>query len=86
MNPANNQNYTFLGRNGGNIRPNRVGDPNSGIDPKVDRLHFLDSAAFAVQGPEYARQLQPQRRAGAEELQHESELGEALHVQRKVLD
>lgn len=49
VNPATNQNYTFFARNGGNIRPNRVGEPNSGIDPKENRLRFLDSAAFAVQ-------------------------------------
>ena len=31
------------------MRPNRVGDPNTGIDPKVDRLHFLNMSAFQVQ-------------------------------------
>ena len=31
------------------MRPNRIGDPNTGIDPATDRLHFLDAAAFAVQ-------------------------------------
>jgi hypothetical protein len=49
VNPATNANYSFFSRNGGSLRPNRVGDPNTGIDPKVDRLHFLDGNAFQVQ-------------------------------------
>ena len=49
VDPATGRNYTFFNRNGGGIRPNRVGDPNTGIDPKVDRLHFLNASGFAVQ-------------------------------------
>jgi len=50
VNPATNKNYSFLNRNGGNLRPNRIGsDVTTGVDPKVDRLHFLNPAAFAVQ-------------------------------------
>ena len=49
VNPATNANYAFLNRNGGSLRPNRIGDANSGIDPKVDRLHFLSVSGFAVQ-------------------------------------
>ncbi len=49
VDPATNKNYTFFNRNGGSLRPNRVGVANSGIDPKVDRLHFLSTSAFAVQ-------------------------------------
>jgi hypothetical protein len=49
IDPATNRNYTFLNRNGGGLRPDRVGVANSGIDPKVDRLHFLSTSAFAVQ-------------------------------------
>lgn len=49
VNPATNQNYTFFGRNGGGIRPNRIGIANSGVDPKTDRLKFLSVSAFAVQ-------------------------------------
>jgi hypothetical protein len=49
VNPATNANYAFLNRNGGSLRPNRRGDANSSIDPKVDRLHFLSSSGFAVQ-------------------------------------
>ncbi len=48
-NPANNQTYRFFSRNGGGLRPNRVGNPNTGIDPKVNRFAFLDPTAFAVQ-------------------------------------
>jgi hypothetical protein len=49
VDPATNRNYTFLNRNGGGLRPDRVGEANSGIDPKTDRLHFLNAAAFSVQ-------------------------------------
>ncbi len=49
VDPATNANYTFLSRNGGSLRPNRVGNPNTGIDPKKVRLHFLDASAFQVQ-------------------------------------
>lgn len=49
VDPATNKNYTFFGRNGGGLRPNRVGDANSGIDPKTDRLNFLSKSAFQVQ-------------------------------------
>jgi hypothetical protein len=49
VDPATNKNYTFFNRNGGGLRPNRIGTANSGIDPKVDRLHFLDVNAFQVQ-------------------------------------
>ena len=49
VNPATNQNYTFLNRNGGGLRPNRVGTPNTGIDPKADRLNFLSASAFQLQ-------------------------------------
>ena len=31
------------------MRPDRVGEANSGIDPKTDRLHFLSATAFGVQ-------------------------------------
>ncbi|MCU1326561.1 MAG: hypothetical protein JWN34_1931, partial [Bryobacterales bacterium] len=49
INPVNNSNYTFFNRNGGGLRPDRVGEANTGIDPKVDRLHFLNSGAFQLQ-------------------------------------
>jgi Carboxypeptidase regulatory-like domain/TonB dependent receptor len=49
INPANNQNYTFFSNNGGTLRPNRVGDPQTGISPEVNRLDFLNTAAFQVQ-------------------------------------
>jgi len=47
--PRTGQNYRFLGRNGGGLRPNRVGEANTGIDPKENRLNFLDVNAYAVQ-------------------------------------
>ena len=34
---------------GGRVRPNRVGDPNTGISPKDDRFRFLDVNAFELQ-------------------------------------
>jgi hypothetical protein len=49
IDPVTNRNYTFFGRNGGGLRPNRDGPANSGIDPKTDRLHFLNASAFQVQ-------------------------------------
>lgn len=54
VDPATGRAYRFFSRNvGGNsaiqLRPNRVGNPNSGIDPSVDRLRFLDVTAFQVQ-------------------------------------
>jgi len=49
VDPATGRNFTFYNRNGGGLRPNRIGDPNSGIDPKTDRLHFLNTGGFAVQ-------------------------------------
>ena len=49
INPANNQAYRFLQRNGGGLRPDRVGTANSGISPKDNRFAFLDANAFRVQ-------------------------------------
>ncbi|MEQ1948555.1 MAG: TonB-dependent receptor [Bryobacteraceae bacterium] len=49
VDPATGKNYTFFNRNGGTLRPNRIGDANTGIDPKVDRLRFLNVNGFAVQ-------------------------------------
>ena len=48
-NPATGQTYSFLNRNGGGILPNATGvDPN-GHSSTDDLLHWLDSAAYAVQ-------------------------------------
>jgi len=47
--PRTGQAYRFFGRNGGGLRPNRVGEANSGIDPKTDRFKFLDPAAYNIQ-------------------------------------
>jgi hypothetical protein len=49
IDPATGRAYQFLARNGGGLRPNRIGDPQTGIDPKVDRFRFLNPAAFSVQ-------------------------------------
>jgi len=49
IDPATGRAYTFLNRNGGGLRANRVGEANTGIDPKTDRLKFLNPAAYAVQ-------------------------------------
>ena len=49
IDPATNRNYSFLNRDGGGLRPNRVGAANTGIDPKTDRLHFLSNDAFGLQ-------------------------------------
>ncbi len=49
INPANNQAYRFLQRNGGGLRPDRVGEANSGTDPKTNRFAFLSPTAYRVQ-------------------------------------
>jgi hypothetical protein len=41
--------YTFLNRNGGDLRPDRVGDPNANSDARSDRSHYLNAAAYRVQ-------------------------------------
>jgi hypothetical protein len=42
--------YTFFtSSGGGQIRPNRVGEANTSIDPRVDRFHFLNINAFSLQ-------------------------------------
>ena len=47
--PRTGLNYRFFDRNGGGLRPDRIGTANSGIDPKTDRFKFLDINAFQVQ-------------------------------------
>jgi hypothetical protein len=49
IDPRTGQAYRFLNRNGGGLRPDRVGEANTGIDPKTDRFRFLDAAAFRIQ-------------------------------------
>jgi hypothetical protein len=49
VNPANNQSYKFLSLNGGTLRPNLIGDPQTGISPETNRNDFLSSTAFQVQ-------------------------------------
>ncbi|MBM3727866.1 MAG: TonB-dependent receptor [Acidobacteria bacterium] len=49
INPANNQAYRFLQRNGGGLRPDRVGTANTGVDPKVNRFGFLNPNAYRIQ-------------------------------------
>jgi hypothetical protein len=49
IDPATGRAYVFLNRNGGGLRPNRIGEANTGIDPKVDRFRFLTASAYAVQ-------------------------------------
>ncbi len=49
INPATGQAYRFLQRNGGGLRPDRVGDPNTGVSPKDNRFNFLSMSAYRVQ-------------------------------------
>jgi hypothetical protein len=49
INPATNQQYKFYNMNGGTLRPDLVGSPNTGISPEVNRNDFLSSTAFVVQ-------------------------------------
>lgn len=41
--------YSFLNRNGGSLRPNIVGNPNSDSDANADRFAFLDARAYQLQ-------------------------------------
>ncbi|MFL6350910.1 MAG: TonB-dependent receptor domain-containing protein [Bryobacteraceae bacterium] len=49
--PITGQDINFLDINNGDgdLRPDRVGNPNTGIDPHTDRFHFLDVNAFRLQ-------------------------------------
>ena len=49
IDPATGQAYRFLQRNGGGLRPDRVGSANTGVDPKTNRFGFLAAAAYRVQ-------------------------------------
>jgi len=49
IDPRTGQAYRFLARNGGGLRPDRVGEANTGVDPKTDRFRFLDPNAYRVQ-------------------------------------
>jgi len=49
IDPQTGRAYRFLNRNGGGLRPDRVGEANTGISPKDDRFRFLDPAAYRVQ-------------------------------------
>ncbi len=42
-------NFLDINNGDGDLRPNRVGNPNTGIDPHSDRFHFLDVNAFRLQ-------------------------------------
>jgi hypothetical protein len=49
IDPATGRTYRFLNRNGGSLRPDMVGTPNTGVDPKQDRFGFLNVNAYRVQ-------------------------------------
>jgi hypothetical protein len=49
IDPATGRTYVFLNRNGGSLRPNIVGEPNTGVDPNDDRFRFLDVNAYQLQ-------------------------------------
>ena len=49
IDPLTGQTYRFLNRNGGGLRPDRVSEANTGIDPKTDRFRFLNPAAYTIQ-------------------------------------
>src|SRR6185295_3434424 len=49
-NPLTGQPYAFAPTSGGSsLRPDRVGNPNTNIDPTTDRFHFLDVNAYRLQ-------------------------------------
>lgn len=49
IDPATGQAYRFLLRNGGGLRPDRVGNANTGVDPKDNRFNFLNVSAYRIQ-------------------------------------
>jgi len=50
VNPTTNKTFSFFsGQGGGQIRPNIVGDPNTGISPETNRADFLNVNAFSLQ-------------------------------------
>ena len=50
INPANGKAYTFFSSEGGGaIRPNIVGNPQTGISPSANRLDYLNAASFQLQ-------------------------------------
>jgi hypothetical protein len=49
IDPATGQAYRFLARNGGGLRPDRVGEANTGVSPKDNRLGFLRTTAYRIQ-------------------------------------
>jgi outer membrane receptor protein involved in Fe transport len=47
--PLTRQAYAYLPNSGGgSYRPDRVGNPQTGIDPKIDRFRFLDVQAYRL--------------------------------------
>jgi hypothetical protein len=49
VDPLTGRPYEFLNRNGGSLRPDIVGDPETGQDPGENRFNFLDANAYRVQ-------------------------------------
>jgi hypothetical protein len=50
VDPTTGKSFSFFsGQGGGQLRPNIVGDPNTGISPEDNRAAFLDPKAFALQ-------------------------------------
>jgi hypothetical protein len=50
VDPTTNKSFSFFSsQGGGQIRPNIVGDPNTGISPETDRSAFLNLKAFSLQ-------------------------------------
>lgn len=50
VDPTTGKSFSFFsGQGGGQIRPNIVGDPNTGISPETNRAAFLNVNAFALQ-------------------------------------
>ena len=63
-------------------RPDLVGSPNTGIDPKTDRLHFLDVNAFLVQPANTIGNAERNVALGLGRVHDELEPGEAFQAHR----
>ena len=50
IDPVTGKSYKFFTNSGGDqLRPNRIGNPNTGISPETNRFEFLNINAFALQ-------------------------------------
>ena len=78
--PYTGRSYAYLASSGGGeLRPNLVGDPLTGNDPKDDRV-YLDINGFAMPAAQHARQRAEERHLRPRLLERRHRLDQALHL------